>query len=129
MTAAITVDVAGGPMGGAARFRTELYRYLERSGRKDVQIIGAQRRIDPPWLLHREMAGWTRARRVALNNVGFIAPGGERWTLLRNALHFLTDSEMSQLEPSLQKEIRRRTAVVRFAARRSDVLVAPCTSM
>lgn len=129
MDATVTVDVAGGPMGGAARFRVELYNYLERTGRKDVGIIGAERRLDPAWLMRREIAGNSKSRRVALNNVGFVAPGGERWTLLGNALHFLTESEISKLDPSLRTVAKRQAAIVRLAARRSDVLIAPCTAM
>ena len=108
MTAAVTVDVAGGPMGGAARFRAELYNYLERTGRRDVGIIGAERRLDRAWLMRRELAGQRRLRRVALNNVGFVIPGGERWTLLGNALHFLTESEISRLDPSLRTVAKRQ---------------------
>jgi glycosyltransferase involved in cell wall biosynthesis len=126
---ASTVDVAGGPMGGAARFRTELYGYLERTGRQDIRIIGAKRRLDSAWLVRREMLGRIRARRVALNNVGFVTPGGERWTLLGNALHFLTDAEVSALDPSLRAIATRQAAVVRLAAKRSDVLIAPCSAM
>jgi hypothetical protein len=129
MTATVTVDVAGGPMGGAARFRDELYQYLTRNGRTDIKVIGAQRRVDPAWLLRREVVSQSRARRVALNNVGFVSPGGERWTLLGNALHFLTEAEITALDPSCRADARRQAAVVRLAARRSDVLVAPCTAM
>lgn len=129
MAIAVTVDVAGGPMGGAARLRTEFYRYLHRTGRQDVRIIGAQRRVGPAWLLRRELAGPARVRRVALNNVGFVAPGGERVTLLRNALHFLTSEEESGFDPAVITAVGREKNVVRAAARRSDVLVAPCTSM
>jgi hypothetical protein len=129
VTTNITVDVAGGPAGGAARFRAEFFRYLDCTGRKDVKVIGTERRLDVTWMMRRELAGPISARRVALNNVGFIAPGGERWTLLRNVLNFLTDKEMSDLEPSLAAAVSRRTAVVRMAARRSDVVVAPSTSM
>jgi hypothetical protein len=125
----VTVDVAGGPNGGAARFRDELYGYLERTGRRDVEIIGAQRRLDPAWLVRREVALPGHARRVALNNVGFIAPGGQRWTLLGNALHFLTGAEISRLDPSLRSVARHQAAVVRLAARRSHVLIAPCSAM
>ena len=39
---------------------------------------------------------------MALNNVGFVAPGGQRWTLLRNALHFLTEGEQARLDPALR---------------------------
>lgn len=38
MTAEVTVDVVGGPMGGAARYRDELLGYLARTGREDVDI-------------------------------------------------------------------------------------------
>jgi hypothetical protein len=116
-------------MGGAARFRQELYWYLERSGRLDVKVIGARRRVDPAWLLRREVARQTLARRVALNNVSFVAPGGERWTLLGNALHFLTDIEASGLDSSLRATVMCQATVVRLAARRSDVLIAPCAAM
>ncbi len=125
----VTVDVAGGPMGGAARFRDELLTYLARVQRTDVQVIGSNRRLNPDWLLRREMIGSLQSRRVALNNVGFVSPGGERWTLLGNALHFLTESEVSRLHPSLRSVAGRQASVVRMAARRSDVLVAPCSAM
>jgi hypothetical protein len=125
----VTVDVAGGPMGGAARFRAEFYSYLARTGRKDVKVIGANRRTDPSWLLRREVVASPRTRRVALNNVGFVAPGGQRWTLLRNALHFLLDGEQPCLPPGLVTTIRRQSVIIRAAAQRSDVIVVPCTSM
>jgi glycosyltransferase involved in cell wall biosynthesis len=129
MTGTVTVDIAGAQIGGAARYAAELYGYLARTGRDDVQVIGSKRRVDPAWLLRREVASPTRARRVALNNVSFIGPGCERWTLLANALHFLTEAETSRLDPSLRSLTMRKAAVVRLTARRSDVLVAPCTTM
>jgi len=129
MTIATIVDVAGGPIGGAARFRLELYRFLERGTRDDVQVIGAKRRVSPSWLLRRELARPANTRRVALNNISFIAPGCERWTLLGNALHFLTDTEIAALDPSLRVVAQRQAAIVRLAARRSDVLVVPCSAM
>ena len=129
MTAAVIVDVAGGPMGGAARFRDELHSYLARTGRGDVRIIGSRRRVGAAWLLRRELNGWARSRRVALNNVGFVTPGGQRWTLLRNPLHFLTEGEQARLDPDVRATIRRKAAVVHLAARRSDVIVAPSMAM
>ena len=129
MTRIVTVDIAGAQQGGAARFGAELHRYLARTGRTDVTVIGANRRVDPGWLMRRELAAPSRSRRVALNNVGFVAPGGERWTLLRNALHFLTGDETSHLHPSLRATAGREAAVVRLTARRADVLVVPCTAM
>jgi glycosyltransferase involved in cell wall biosynthesis len=125
----VTVDTAGARMGGAARFASELDRYLNRTGRDDVRVIGGAHRVGPAWLLRREMSRPRRGRFVALNNIGFVTPAGERWTLLRNALHFLTDSEQFRLEPHLRRAAGRDAAVVRMAARRSDVLVTPCTAM
>jgi glycosyltransferase involved in cell wall biosynthesis len=125
----VIVDVAGGPMGGAARYRDELYRYLSRTGRDDVRVIGARRYINPRWLVRRELTTAARGRRVALGNVSFLCPGSERWTLLGNALHFLTHSEESRLDPSIATINHRKAAVVRMAARRSDVLVVPCSVM
>lgn len=55
MPSAVVVDAAGGQIGGAARFKVELHRYLARTGRRDVHIIGATRQVDPGWLLRREI--------------------------------------------------------------------------
>lgn len=129
MTAAVVVDAAGGPTGGAARFRAELNSYLIRTGREDVHVIGAKRRLEPTWLIRRELVRPIGHRRVSTNNVGFLAPGGERWTLLRNSLHFLTEEEEGRLDPSIRNANRRKAVAVRLAARRSDVLVAPSTAM
>jgi glycosyltransferase involved in cell wall biosynthesis len=130
MTGFVTIDVAGAQMGGAARFVAELRGYLARTGREDVQVIGAARRVDPAWLIRRELARPGARRRIALNNVSFVAPGGERWTLLRNALHFLTDTEASShLGSSLRASVRREATVVRLSARRADALVVPSTAM
>jgi hypothetical protein len=125
----VAIDVAGGSGGGAARFRQELLRYLDRNARQDVRVIGTRHHLSPAWLAAREAAAGHGTRRIALNNVGFFAPGGERWTLLRNALYFLTDAEAARLDPSLRAMAARRATLVRCAARRSDVLVAPCTAM
>jgi glycosyltransferase involved in cell wall biosynthesis len=129
VTAAVTVDAAGGQMGGGARYLDELHAYLARTGREDVEIIGSRRRVGPGWLVRRELSSRARSRRVALNNVGFVTPGGPRWTLLRNALHFLTEGEQDQLNPALPASIRRDAAVVHLAARRSDVIVVPSSAM
>jgi glycosyltransferase involved in cell wall biosynthesis len=129
MTATVFVDAAGGVIGGGARFRVELYRYLDRSKREDIKLIGVNRQIDPAWLLRRELAGPVRGRRVALNNVSFVSPGGEKWTRLGNPLDFLTDGEWANLDPSLRAATRRRAPVVRLAARRSDVIVTPSAAM
>ena len=116
-------------MGGAARYLEELQGYLARTGRQDVEVIGTRHRVGPGWLLRRELDGRAKVRRVALNNVGFVTPGGPRWTLLRNALHFLTEDEEARLDPALRACVRRDAKVVRLAARRSDVIVAPSIAM
>jgi len=129
VTAAVTVDAAGARVGGAARYRDELCGYLARTRREDIEIIGSRQQLRPGWLLRRELSSRTRNRRVALNNVGFITPGGQRWTLLRNALYFLTEGEQTRLDPALRAKARREAVVVHLAARRSDVIVAPSTAM
>jgi glycosyltransferase involved in cell wall biosynthesis len=129
MTSLVTVDLAGVQMGGAARYAGELRRYLHRTGRDDVRLIGTTHRVGPAWLLQREILGPRSRRRIALNNVSFVAPGSERWALLRNALHFLTETEESSLEPSLLASVRPQAAVVRLAARRADAIVVPSTAM
>jgi hypothetical protein len=125
----VIVDAAGGQIGGAARYRGELLQYLHRTRREDVRVIGAERRISPAWLLRREAIGTVRSRRIAVNNVSFVSPGGERWTLLASLLYFLTDDEWANLHPSLRSETRIRAPIVHMAARRSHVIVAPCTTM
>jgi glycosyltransferase involved in cell wall biosynthesis len=125
----VIVDAAGGQVGGAARFKVELRRYVAQSGRNDLRIIGAERRVDPAWLLRREVGISKRGRRVALNNVSFVSPGGERWVLLRNPLDFLTEHEQAALAPKIRAATRRRAPVVHLAARRADMLVVPSTGM
>ena len=129
MTAAVTVDASGALMGGGARILIELHGYLERTGRDDVEIIGSLRRLRPDWLLRRELNSRVRSRRVALNNVGFVTPGGQRWTLLHGPMHFLTEDEQAQLDPAHRAIVRRKAMVVHLTARRSDVIVAPSAAM
>lgn len=129
MNTTLTIDLAGGQLGGAARYRAELSGYLERHARHDIKVIGTRRQLSPAWLAAREAAAVRRSRRIALNNVGFLTPGGERWTLLANALHFLDGSETAMLDPGRRAAIARQAKIVHHAARRSDVLIAPCTAM
>jgi glycosyltransferase involved in cell wall biosynthesis len=129
VTTLVTIDLAGGRVGGAARYRTELSGYLQRHARHDIKVIGARRHLSAAWLALREATAVRQSRRVALNNVGFLTPGGERWTLLDNALHFTHGTELADLEPGLRAKVERQTGIVHRAARRSDVLVAPCTAM
>jgi glycosyltransferase involved in cell wall biosynthesis len=126
---AVTVDIAGAHVGGAARLAAELQWYLARSRRDDVTVIGAGRKVDPAWLVHREVTEAATGHRIAFNNVGFLTPGGDRCTLLQNALHFLTDAEQFMLGPSLTTTDRWKAAMVRLTALRADVLVTPSTCM
>ena len=125
----MVVDVAGGEEGGAARFRGEFDRYLAASGRTDVQVLGRRQRLTPTWLVRRELAALTAGRKVAFNNAAFVSPGGERVTVMQNALHYLTAAEATQLAEVIPRSMHTQAAVVRRCARRSDVLVAPCTAM
>jgi len=129
VTTAVYVDAAGGHTGGAGRFRIELYRYLDRVGRSDIKVIGVRRRLNSAWLARREVGRPARGRMVALNNVSFVLPGGERWTRLGNPLDFLTDEEWANLHPSLRRATRFRAPVVHMAARRSHVIVTPSAAM
>jgi glycosyltransferase involved in cell wall biosynthesis len=129
VTTSVTIDIAGGQVGGAARYANEVYGYLRRASHDDIKVIGMQRRLGPAWLAIREAKAVRRSRRVALNNVGFFTPGGERWTLVANPLHFLTAAEMAAQVPALRSAMSRQIPVVHQAARRSDVLVAPSTAM
>jgi glycosyltransferase involved in cell wall biosynthesis len=125
----ITVDAAGGQVGGAARLRSEFYNYLSRAGREEVRVIGKARQVSVAWLIRREMAAPRSGRHIALNNVTFVASGSERWTLLRNPLDFLTEHEESELDPAVRMATRRRAPVVHATARRAHVLVVPSSAM
>lgn len=129
MTRRIVVDVAGAAVGGAARYAGELRRYLARSARSDVQLIGDGLQVSPNWLIARERPALRAARKVALNNVSFTAPGGSRVALLRNALHFLTESESRGMDAALLRSVRREATVVKAAARRAELLVVPSSAM
>ncbi len=119
-----------GTEGGAARFRVELDRYLEPApGAQDIKVIGAARSVDPAWLLRREMTG----RRGPA--------GGAQQRQLRHARRRAVDTaaqcpalpDRQRDGPAwtrtLRGQPRARRLVVRLAARRSDVLVAPSTAM
>jgi glycosyltransferase involved in cell wall biosynthesis len=129
MSAQVVVDVAGGAEGGAARYRGEFERYLAQRPRDDVRVLGRNRRLTPDWLLRRELSALSAGRKVAFNNAAFVTPGGQRWTVMQNALHYLTEAEADELGPGVSSSIRAQTPVIRRCARRSDVLVAPCTAM
>lgn len=130
----VLVDCAGARMGGALRFLTELDGYLRDRPDADVRLVGRERRVAPSWLVRRERLRRpersTHPRRtVALNNVSFVASGGERWVLLRNLLHFLPAAEAAALPGGLPAGVAGQARIVRACARRADVIVVPTTSM
>ncbi len=128
MSGQVIVDVAGGQVGGAALYRVEFERYLAAENRDDVRVIGVGRYLTADWLVRRELKALSARRKVAFNNAAFLTPGGERWTIVQNALHYLTESEKRELGPSVPRSVLAQAVVVHFGAKRSDVLIAPCTA-
>lgn len=125
----VVIDVAGGQGGGAARYRGEFERYLAAEDRDDIRVVGRRRYLTADWLVRRELSAWGTSRKVAINNAAFMAPGGERWTVLQNALHFLAEPERRELAGTVPRSVHAQAVVVRLGARRSDVLIVPCTAM
>lgn len=125
----VVVDAAGAAMGGASRLLVELDRYLETSSRADVTVLGASRRLEPSWLFRREAQARGSTRRIALNNVSFVTSGGHRSVLLRNALHFPLPGERHLLPSGSSRKVAIEGRVVRMAALRADLLIAPSSSM
>ncbi len=125
----VIVDAAGGPHGGAARYRNELIRYLTEEKRDDVRVLGTGRYLGATWLVRREFQALKAARKVAVNNAAFMTPGGERWTVMQNMLHYLTESEKREFGATVPRSVHAQAIVVRSGAKRSDVLIAPCAAM
>ncbi|MGH3751837.1 MAG: glycosyltransferase [Pseudonocardiaceae bacterium] len=125
----VVVDVAGGQEGGAARYRNEFERFLAIENRSDVRVVGRGRYLTADWLVRRELTARNATRKVASNNAAFMTPGGERWTVMQNALHYLTESEKREFGATVPRSVHAQAVVVRFGAKRSDVLIAPCTAM
>lgn len=123
------VDTAGAVMGGAAKYLGELRRYLIRSDRADVQLVGMDQTLTPMWLAKREWSARQAPLRIALNNAGYVNKRGTNVTLLRNALHFAEPAELQELGYRRPHSLVLQTQLVRAAARRSEVLVVPCKAM
>lgn len=72
----------------------------------------------------------SRFRRViALNSVGYLTGNGERWVLLRNALHFPLPGERPELPSRIARRVALQSSVVRAAAKRADAVVVPTSTM
>lgn len=125
----IVIDCAGASRGGAARFLKELQEFLTGVNQPNVQLIGLGKQLTARWLIQRELFAASAARRISLNNAGFVNPRGENITLLRNILQFATDSDFKRLTYSPSRRLRVQTPVVKALARASDTLVVPCTRM
>lgn len=127
MSKPTVIDTAGATAGGARRFLLELQDYLQRHPREDVRLIGGDR-LSSKWLLEREWLA-RGARKIALNNASFFGPVGQRTVLLRNALHFASDAEFSQLGYTPSEHMRKQIPIIRALAHRADRIVVPCTAM
>lgn len=123
------VDIAGASMGGAATYVGELRRYLSRSGTSDVHLVGAGQTLTPTWLAKREWSARQAPLRIALNNAGYLNKRGSNVTLLGNALHFAKPDELRRLRYRPPRSLVLQSQFVRAAARRSEVLVVPCSAM
>lgn len=123
----IVVDVAGGNVGGAARWRAELEAHLTLS-QSSVRQIGRGQYLTPKWLFQRERLAAQASLVVASNNMSFVMRGKRRRLLLRNAMHFLGRDE-SYLLARMPRSFRNQICLVRAAAIRAHEIVVPSTDM
>lgn len=125
------VDVAGAVMGGARRWLAELDGHgAATSGQ--MRITGRDQPVGLRSLLAREaIAARSRPRRVvATNNLSFWAPAiRERFVLVRNALHFLDEQEVSELGALVSRPWEQQAMVIRRLLRRATLVIVPSTSM
>jgi hypothetical protein len=120
------IDIAGAQMGGAKRYVDELDAYLRNAD--GIDVLGRSSTISAHYLARREREMRPYELRVAVNNVA-LATGGPSKVALRNALHFLNDSEERDLGNLLSRQVRYETKIIRLLARRADVIVAPSSAM
>lgn len=127
----VLVDCAGARMGGARRFLDELHRWLKNGSDAPIHLIGSHTSVTAGHLLARELRALDRTydRLVALNNIGWIAGRAERWVLLRNALHFMLPSDRPNLPEPVARRLRIEARMIRYAAKRAHVVVAPSSAM
>jgi glycosyltransferase involved in cell wall biosynthesis len=123
------LDLAGGTGGGAGRFREQYLRYATERALPARAALGLEEHVTPGWLIRRESLAQGSTKAVAANNVGFVRAGTRRWTLLRNANHFLSPDEWEATKSQLGLGFAAQTRMVHLAAHRSEALVVPSTSM
>lgn len=127
----VLVDCAGAAMGGALRLLQELDDWLERTGESGLRPLGRGRSLSAAHLARRELeARRLRPRRVvALNNVGHVTRGAERWVLLRNALHFPLPDDDLELPVAVRRRLAAQAMLVRRPLRRADLVTVPTRVM
>ena len=125
----VAIDLSGGRGGGAGRFRAEFFRFANERAMGDVDTLGETRSVTAVWLARRELHARGYQKLIAANNVSFLAPGRDRWVLLRNANHFLTRAEWATSGQFLGRTFSAQVWHVRQAARRANRIVVPSTSM
>lgn len=127
----VLIDCAGAPFGGARRYLDELTGWLAHNPAAPIRLVGVGRRVGARHLILREIQAFREGGRrvVALNNVGCVATRAERWLLLANALQFPLPGEDMHISAALARRLAAKAAVVRFTARRADVVVVPASSM
>jgi glycosyltransferase involved in cell wall biosynthesis len=126
---AIAIDVAGAAVGGSGRLLVELDDHLASGQAKDVAVVGRGRSLTVPWMGRREVAVRGSRRAIAANNASFLAVGDERWVLVRNLLHFMSEDEARSVGIALSKTVRAQGVLIRQIVQRSDVIVAPSSEM
>lgn len=125
----VVVDFAGGQIGGAGRLREQYANYRAGTGGPAHTVLGLAGRVTPSWLVRREVLAGRCDRAVSMNNVGFVLAGREKWLLLHNANHFLTDAESARTYPVLERSFPLKVAQVRRAALRADTVIVPSSAM
>lgn len=128
MTGHVVLDVAGGGIGGAARWADELDGFLAGRAADGVTVLGRGRRLTPGWLLRRERHATGARIAVAANNASFSVGGAARRVVLRNALHFLRPDE-EHLLAAMPLSFRAQIPVVRRLLGRADLIVVPSAAM
>jgi glycosyltransferase involved in cell wall biosynthesis len=124
----VVLDVAGGGVGGAARWAAELDGFLAGREAPPVAVVGRHRQLTAGWLARRERYAAGARIAVAANNVPFVLCGGERRVVLRNALHFLHTSE-EHLLAGMSRSFRGQIPVVRRLLTRAGTVVVPSSAM
>lgn len=129
MRTTTVVDIAGSFTGGAGTFRQELLKYIAEQDREDVLVIGDNNYLTSKWLVAREVIASKHKTKIALNNAGFLSPGGERTVLLRNVIHWSSQEEFDRLGFIPTQRMKKQIPVIRALANRSSAILVPSIGM